>query len=201
MEIIQNAFLTGENISLRNIERSDLESNWYKWFNDSSVTKLMYKGVFPNTYEKQLEFFEHIVNSTNMIQLAIIHNSTKTFIGVVSISKIDWVTRSGEIAIVLGEKEYRRKNNGLEAMALMMYHGFSKMNLNRIWAGQHTGLMRWKETLEKYLCFKTEGTLRQAIFSEGEYHDVIIIGALAQEFIDKLRKNKNDPILMLKHKI
>lgn len=192
-----NAFLIGENIYLRGHEKSDLESNWFKWFNDQSVTKFMRKGVFPNTYENQVSFFEHLQNDEHKIQLAIIHKSTNKFIGVVSISDIDWVSSFGEIAIVIGEEEYRGRRNGLEAMALMMYHGFTKMNLNRIWAGQHIGLKSWKEALEKYLCFKQEATLRQAIFSHGKYHDVVIIGALAEDFLQRLEGKNGDPIAML----
>jgi ribosomal-protein-alanine N-acetyltransferase len=190
-------FLTGRSIYLRGHERADLDTNWYQWFNDAEITRYMYQRVFPNTYEGQVQFYDHLLSDKDKIQLAIIHQRTGKLIGVISISNIDWVNRSGEIAVVIGEKEYQGHKHGLEAMALMMYHGFTKMNLNRIWAGQHIGLKTWKEALQKYLCFETEGTLRQAMFSDGQYFDVVIIGALAKDFIKRLSEKGNDPIAML----
>ena len=190
-------FLVGRSIYLRGHERADLDTNWYQWFNDAEITRYMYQRVFPNTYEGQVQFYDRLHSDKDKIQLAIIHQRMEKLIGVISISNIDWVNRSGEIAVVIGEKEYQGQKYGLEAMALMMYHGFTKMNLNRIWAGQHIGLKNWKEALEKYLCFETEGRLRQAIFSDGEYFDVVIIGALAKDFIKRLREKGNDPIAML----
>jgi RimJ/RimL family protein N-acetyltransferase len=93
----KNKFLIGKKTYLRPIEQVDLEGNWYTWFNDPDVTKHMKHGVFPNTYEKQKAFLERILDSTEMIQLAIIDRKTDKFIGVVSIREIDWVTRSGGI--------------------------------------------------------------------------------------------------------
>jgi len=186
---MNSPFLVGRQIYLRPHFPSDLETNWYQWFNDPEVTEFMYQGVFPNTPQGQATFFEDIMKaeqSKSRLQLAIIHKETDSFIGIVSLGNIDWVNRSAEIAIVIGEKKLRGRRNGLEAMALLIHHGFSKMNLNRIWAGQHIGLRRWREALEANLGFRLEGTMRQAVFTHGSYYDVVIISVLAEDWFKLL---------------
>jgi [ribosomal protein S5]-alanine N-acetyltransferase len=186
-----NPFLVGKNLYLRAHIHSDIDSNWHQWFNDSSVTKYMYKGVFPNTQEDQAAFLDEILSPSsknNHLQLAILENETDRLIGVISLGKIDWVNRTAEIAIVIGQKDARSKHHGLEAMALCIDHGFAKMNLNRIYAGQHIGLKPWKEALVEKLGFVHEGTMREAIFSQGRYHNVVIISVLASDWFRLMKE-------------
>jgi ribosomal-protein-alanine N-acetyltransferase len=188
---MHSPFLIGHKVYLRSHLPSDLDTNWYQWFNDFEVTEFMFKGVFPNTLEDQVTFFEQIKElqrSRKHLQLAVVHKETDTFIGVISLGSISWVNRSAEIALVIGEREFKGRGNGLEAMALLINHGFAKMNLNRIWAGQHVGLERWREALEVNLGFRQEGMMREAIFSHGRYHDVVIISVLAGDWFEMLKQ-------------
>ena len=52
-------FIKGNGIFLREPRYSDLDSNWYNWLNDQEVTKIQNKGIFPNTYNKHLEYFKN----------------------------------------------------------------------------------------------------------------------------------------------
>ena len=182
---MQSPFLVGDHVYLRPHLPSDVDSDWYQWFNDADVTRFMFKGVFPNTREQQAAFFaelEQKQQSRTHLQLAVVNRETDTFAGVMSLGSIDWVNRAAEIGLVIGRADLRGRQNGLEAMALLMHHGFSTLNLNRIYAGQHVGLERWKLALMRHLAFVQEGTLRQAMFKDGRYNDVVAISVLAEDW-------------------
>lgn len=70
-----------------------------------------------------------------------------------------------------------------EALQAMLDWGFEHMQLHRVEAlvhPQNTASL----ALLKRLGFKTEGTLRDAGFWNGQRHDLRVLGLLAQECID-----------------
>jgi hypothetical protein len=69
------------------------------------------------------------------------------------------------------------------------------MNLNRIWTGQHAGLKKCSEAWQRHLCFKVEGIQRQAIFTDGKYHDYTLMAVLAKDFLKKLEEKTLNGIL------
>jgi RimJ/RimL family protein N-acetyltransferase len=178
-------FLAGERLYLRPHTPADVDAGWYQWFNDPAVTRFMYKGAFPSTRDAQVAYLEQLeeMNAARThLQLAIVDRETGEFGGVASLANIDWQNRSAEIAIVMGVARMRTRPNSLEAMALLLHHGFGTLNLNRIWAGQHVGLRRWKGALERHFAAVTECVRRQAMYKDGRYHDVAVISTLAAEW-------------------
>jgi RimJ/RimL family protein N-acetyltransferase len=182
---MQSPFLVGQHVYLRPHQPSDVDTDWYQWFNDADVTRFMYKGTFPNTREQQAAFYADVERrqaARTHLQLAVVHRETDTFMGVISLAKIDWVNRAAEIGLVIGRAEFRGRRSGLECMALLVHHGFATLNLNRIYAEQHVGLERWKNALVRYLAFEEEGILRQAMFKDGGYDDMVAVSVLAGDW-------------------
>jgi len=190
---MHNPFLIGNKVYLRALEEADLEGNWYKWFNDPDVTKYLQKGFFPNTKEKQRAHLEKMNNSSSDLLLAIISKAENRHIGVVGLHNIDWINRKAEISIVVGEKKYWGLEYSLEAMALLSEHGFHKLNLHKIYAGQHEALEKWRKVLE-LIGFNIEGALKEDIFTQGKYWDVVKIAVFARDFF-KLKEQRNGRIL------
>ena len=173
--------LIGKRMYLRGLEKKDLEGNWFRWFNDQDSTKFTRHGIFPNTYEKQVSFFESLSKRTDEITLGMADIETDFHFGVISLQKIDWINRNAEIALIVGEKEYQKSGYGLEAMCLMIDHGFKRVNLHKIYAGQDVGLEKWRKTLEK-IGAKVEGFRKEHVLHDGVYHDVVMLGFFAQDF-------------------
>lgn len=190
---VQNPFLIGNKVYLRPFEEKDLEGRWHEWFNDPNVTKYLYKAIYPNTREKQKAHYEKVINSTSELALAIIDKKTNKHIGVISLYDINWVYRTAGISIVIGEKEFLGLDYGLEAMALLTQHGFLKMNLYKIYAGQHPKLERWKKVLE-IIGYKEEARLKEELFSHGKYWDRVYISVFARDF-KKLLEERDGKIL------
>ncbi|HEX2188393.1 MAG TPA: GNAT family protein [Longimicrobiaceae bacterium] len=185
---MESPFLTGPTVYLRPHVAADVEGDWFQWFNDPEVNRFLHHGVFPNTRERQAAFLEELHGrheARTHLQLAIVERATGDFVGVVSLGSIDWVHRNAELAMVMRSGSQSR-GIGREVAALVLNHGFMKMNLHRIWACQHVGLSWASDGLKRYFGFREEGTLREAMRRDGEYHDLLVVGLLAREWRELL---------------
>lgn len=180
----RDIFIRGNNIVLKALsERDVLESGWYGWFNSEEATEFVQQRYFPNTLQKQLEFYRSgIANSSTKIQLGIVPNGMNTIVGVVSLSGIDFLNRKAEFGIMIGDNAARGKGYGTEACRLIVKHAFERLSLNKIYLGvhaEHTAAIRSYEKVG----FVQEGRLREDILMNGRYVDTVIMSLLAKDFI------------------
>ena len=106
--------LDGGDIYLRLPTEDDLKGNWYQWLNDPVVTKYQNKGIFVNSRELQRDYYQKMMESKNDVLLAIIDEKTDRHIGCAGLHHIDWVHRSAELGIVIGEKEWQAYKKGVK---------------------------------------------------------------------------------------
>lgn len=174
-------FLKGETIHLRALEEADLNNEYLQWLNDEEVCQFNSHAVFPNTQKKMRAYFDSLQNQNTNIVFAIIYSETKKHIGNVSLQGINWVSRSGEFAILLGAKDYWGKGIASQAMTLVMEYGFKRLNLHRIYCGTLEGNMAMRK-LASRLKMREEGIRRDAIFKNGQYHNIYEFGVTYNEF-------------------
>ncbi len=134
--------------------------------------------------DKQIDFewYKHYINSRNTnVRCAICLKENDQMIGVVYLLNIDWLSKNSEFAIFIGDPKQRGKGFGRIASNLMIKHGFEDLNLNRIYL---TVLSYNKKalTLYKNIGFVTEGILRQSIYKNNSYQDLIIMSILKCEY-------------------
>ncbi len=178
-------FIEGKVIDLVVLNLEIIENtNWYNWFNDEETTKYMQKHYFPNTKRLQSEYFiKEIEGNNKKLQLGIVYKKDQVLIGIISLNDIDYLNRKCETACVIGEKKYKDMKNFIEAYKLIIKHGFETLNLNRIAGG--TIKKELEVILCKFLGFKSEGILRQAVFKNGEYHDVYCHSIIYKDYKKK----------------
>lgn len=182
-------FLEGENIYLRPLCESDIDGKYRNWLNDSEVCGGNSHCRFPVTPNHLREYINSIEKNQNNLILAIIWKKNNQHIGNVSIQNINYISRMGEFAILIGEKDYWNKKCGKEAMALVINHSFKNLNLNRIYCGTYENNIGMRKLAEN-MGFKQEGIRRQADFKEGKFIDVIEYGLLKSEW-----ENKEESVL------
>lgn len=180
-------FIKGNDIDLVCLSNEVIENtNWYNWFNDETTTDQLQKHYFPNTKEMQLNFFNSKVqeNSTKL-QLGILSIKDNILIGVISLSDINYINRSAEISVVIGEKKYKNFNNFIESARLLIKHGFETLNLNRIYSG--TFVKEIDIMFCKVLGFTNEGVSKESVYKNGEYKDTYHHAILKKDYL-KLKK-------------
>jgi RimJ/RimL family protein N-acetyltransferase len=106
-------------------------------------------------------------------------------IGAIALADVQWVHRTAMfgIGIGIGEREYRGKGYGSDAIRLILRYAFEELNLYRVWT--HTisfnqAAMRCFERAG----FKKEGVGRGVIEREGRRFDLVYYGMLRDEWRD-----------------
>lgn len=179
---MQHPFLVGKKIYLRGLEKDDLSGNMFQWANDPEVTYYMFMGAMPNSMELLEEEYEQLVKGKNDVVFAIVDKETDIHIGNVGLYVINWISRSAEFRIIIGEKEYWNKGHGTEATQLAVQYGFERLNLNKVWLGvnaEHKGAIKSYENVG----FVREGILRQEIYHNGRYYDAVRMSILRDEYL------------------
>lgn len=181
---MKNPFLTGENIYLSPLTKEDISEDYISWLNDKEVCRDNSHATFPNTYSKTLSYLESVEKSKTEIVFAIRWIKNDTHIGNISVQNINWINRSAEIAIIIGNKKYWNKGAGSESYRLVIEYSFLTLNMNRLSSGQtvtNTGMINVCEKNG----MKKEGILREALYKNGKYIDAVIYSILLKDYIKK----------------
>ncbi len=131
------------------------------------------------------EYYNAACQNKSLILLGIFDNISGKHIGNISFSEINWINRRASIAYLLGDVAFSGKGYVTEAVLMMMYYGFNRLNFNRIHAGVSAMHLASRKICEK-VGLKEEGCQRQALFRNGEFSDAIVFGALRDEWMEEL---------------
>ncbi len=171
----------GERVRLRAIEREDVP-RFVRWFNDPEVRQFltMYR---PLSRAEEERWVESLASRREDVVLAIEVRAGDQWvhIGNVGLHRIDWKNRTATLGIVIGEREYWGKGYGTEAVRTMLRYAFEELGLNRVELETYSFNPRAIRCYEK-AGFKREGVRRQALYRNGKFHDVILMGILRDEF-------------------
>jgi ribosomal-protein-alanine N-acetyltransferase len=181
---VKNIFLVGNSIALRPLEESDLEGGYISWLNDEEVCRYNSHHIFPYTRESGRAYIASLQDNPAALVLAIIERDSNEHIGNISLQGIDYVSRSAEFAILLGEKRFWGKGFSKEAAFLLLKHGFLELGLQRVYCGTSERNLPMQR-LAVYLGMVEEGRRRRALFKHGIYHDIVEYGVLKAEFVTK----------------
>jgi RimJ/RimL family protein N-acetyltransferase len=178
------AFLGGDKVYLRPLERADLNDTYLGWLNDSEVTRYLETGSFPSTMQDLEKFYEGVTGSRTEVIFAIVDRKSHRHIGNAKLGPINWVHRRALFGILIGEKDFWGKGIGEEVTRLMVEYGFLRLNLNRIGLAvfaEHESAIRCYQAVG----FKIEGTFREEMYSDGIYKDRLWMGLLRSEYTAK----------------
>jgi RimJ/RimL family protein N-acetyltransferase len=95
--------------------------------------------------------------------------------------RISMIHRNAEWGIFIGRPEHWGKGFGREVAGAMLRYAFDTLNLHRVYlrvnADHEPGIRSYRAA-----GFKDEGVLRQAIFVDGKYVDLLLMGVLRDEW-------------------
>lgn len=180
---MREPFLIGRQVYLRGLARTDLPF-LVKWLDDPDVTRLLFMGDRPSTIERLTEQWEQDTRSSKDVVFAVCVKKHDALIGTTGLYAINWVMRTAEFRIFLGEKRYWNRGIGTEVTKLLVAYGFEKLNLNRLWLGVNAENKGGVRAYEK-AGFVREGILRQEQYRNFQYYDVIRMGLLRSEYAAK----------------
>lgn len=102
-------------------------------------------------------------------------------IGFVALHSVEWNNGAAQLAVGIGEPEYRGKGHGTDALQLILRFAFHELNLYRVGLDVISTNARAIHTYEK-LGFQHEGRMRDAVLRDGRRADRIFMGLLRDEW-------------------
>jgi RimJ/RimL family protein N-acetyltransferase len=172
-----------ERIRLRAVEREDIP-RYVEWLNDPEVIAGLLIHIPMSTWD-ETRWFENLAHHSPETRPLAIEAKTSDggwkHIGGLGFDTIEWTNSNAEFGIVIGEKSFWNQGYGTEATRLMLKYGFETLNLNRIFLRVYETNPRAIRAYEK-VGFVKEGVLRQALYRNGRYINVWLMGVLRSEW-------------------
>jgi len=172
----------GKRIRLRSVEKSDLPL-FVEWINDPEVIAGLTIYLPMSSWEEE-EWFAGLAKrppAERPLAVEIPDGDAWRLIGNSGFHNIDTVARSAELGIMLGDKSIWNQGYGTEVMQLLLKHGFGTLNLNRLFLRVYEE-NRWAIRTYEKVGFRHEGRLREALYKNGHYQDVLMMSILRAEW-------------------
>jgi RimJ/RimL family protein N-acetyltransferase len=184
------SIIYGERIRLRAVEREDIKK-YFDWVNDPEVTYGL-SLYLPTSMNEEEKWFERVANRApdeRPLAIEVRAGDGWRLIGNCTFFDIDYIARSAEVGIMIGDKGLWNQGFGTETMYLLQRHGFETLNLNRIFLRVFADNPRAKRAYEK-AGFIHEGTQREAVFKHGKFGDILVMSVLQREWEKRKKENQ-----------
>jgi RimJ/RimL family protein N-acetyltransferase len=168
----------GENFLLRTLEKEDLPLK-VRWINDPQVHVHLHYEIPLGLAKTEYWYQDAIADNTR--RDFIIETNQSVPVGITGLIGIDYLHRTAEFYVLVGETQYWGKGIGTGAGALLINWAFNWLDLHKIWATADSENVASIKMLKK-IGFKEEAILRQERRSAGKWVDVIRVGLLRSEF-------------------
>ena len=172
MKIYEN-----DEIYVRPLLESDTnKENYLQWFYDQEVCRYNSHGKMSHgrDYSKPgINPNKHIVwavikKEYKKIGENIPYTDEELHIGNVNLN-IDWINRNAEFTCIFGEKKYWGKGYCTQALQWIIAHGFTKLNLHKIWLGTcNPGMIKAAQNTKMLLM----NMIKEDVFINGQFEDI-----------------------------
>lgn len=173
-------FLEGEKVYLRALTLSDATEEYLSWLNDEETTRGLASGVFPSSIEALKKFVEGVSSRKDVVMFAICDKTNDKHIGNIKLDNFDWVSRTCELGILIGNKSYWGKGIGREVCTAVIRYAFEDLNIRKVVLAVYENNPAAIKLYEK-IGFQQEGRLRKQVFEGGHYYDKFYMGIFAEE--------------------
>jgi len=189
--------IDGRTVSLKKLE-PDYLHHIYKWRNDPEL--MDFYGLYPTiSMDKVHEEIKANKNLKNRLDFIVL-SKNRDPIGMVWVKRIDWINSNCELNCMIGEKSYRSKVFGAEAIFLLLLFCMNELNLHKVYA-KIIEFARESHKLVSHIGFKKEIALKKMVFQHGKYWDLIIYGLLRKEFEAFINSTQGQKYLLSSRKI
>lgn len=173
-------FLKFKCSKLRAIEESDFDL-LYNLLNDIDIDSMTIDTHLPVSLVSQIDFAKTYRNTDSCIRLMVELDNGKT-IGMVILSNIDYKHGTANLGFKrYAKKEDRMPDDMYNACVAMLNYAFNELGLNCI----SCRTLTYNEkslNLQKKLGFQIEGILRERVYKNGKYQDLVSSSLLKKDF-------------------
>lgn len=102
-------------------------------------------------------------------------------IGFVDLDGPNWTHGDSFVGIGIGDRAYWGRGYGTDALRVLLRYAFTELNLYRLSLNVFSYNARAIRAYQK-IGFAVEGRMREALRRDGQYHDLIFMGILRDEW-------------------
>jgi diamine N-acetyltransferase len=165
-------------IRLRELSREDIPVI-NRWRQDSEVSAGIGAPRRFINLDADLKWYDdYLARRGAEVRCAVELDGTGELVGMVSLTRIDYVHRNAEYNAMVGGT--RGRGVGTAATKAMVHHGFFDLNLHRI----YVSILRENAPSIKMCAnagFREEGVIRDGAFKNGRYHEMVLMGVLRSD--------------------
>ena len=175
--------IEGERVQLRPMQASDTD-DVIRMRRTPDVLAQLFSDEAP-TREEHLRWLERIQEQGDRQEFVIVERATGRSIGTIGLSNIDPRHCHAQYGILIGAIDARGKGLAFEASRLLLAYAFDKLGLQRVYlhvfANNEQALHLYRK-----VGFEEEGRLRQHIYKNGQFRDVVVMAILRGEKRDQI---------------
>jgi RimJ/RimL family protein N-acetyltransferase len=174
----------GERVRLRAVEPGDADS-YYEWGRDTDIARADYFIDFPESREgvKRWAAEQAVAEPKNDEYRWTIETLGGEAVGTIRTHNCDRRAGTFRYGVAVARKHWR-KGYARDAIILVLRYFFRELRYQKctveIYAFNEASLH-----LHRELGFRDEGRLRRTVYTDGQYHDDILMGITAEEFEGK----------------
>ena len=179
--------IRGKIVTLRPIELEDIEK-MREQANDPWFESMVVGWSFPRSKKEQEEWYSRYHVSSDAVRV-IIDTDFQSSVGLTGLLNIDWKNGTADTAgMRIFSSDFRGRGIGTDAYMALIRYAFDELRLNRINGCilvHNTASIR---TMTK-AGFVQEGLRRQAVYKNGKYIDLLLLGITKADYYENLQKN------------
>ncbi len=174
--------LQGQQVTLRAARREDTPTINEFWNDVDMASRASNRAPLPLTVEQTQSLLEELEKRDDHVRFVI--EVDGQIVGDCSLHDIDTHNRTCDVGIALG-RPYWGQGYGQDALRTLVDYAFKHHNMHRVALEVLADDERAVGCYRK-VGFAEEGRLRQRDWRDGEYHDVLLMGILDEEWTKRL---------------
>lgn len=170
-------------LRLRPMKKADLEVITY-WFQDvEDLARFDRKSRIPLNQSQMEEHWDYVVGAPadNCTCWFFVESDNGEALGIIGLEDISQINRDAVVALFI-EKSVRRCGVGIRALSLVLDYAFRQLGLNRVTSYYRADNHNSRDLVSRVGC-QVEGTMRQAWFANGQFHDMVVVGILQEDWL------------------
>lgn len=177
-----NDLFTGQLVRLAALDAEACAEQFARWDRDMEYMRLLDSDPRRLLTARQIkaEIEKEQADQQN-IAFAIRTLADDQLIGFVDLDGLNWAHGDSFVGIGIGDRAYWGRGYGTDAMRVLVRYAFAELNLHRLSLNVFSYNRRAIRSYEK-AGFVVEGRQRQAFRRDGQYHDLIFMGVLREDW-------------------
>lgn len=184
-----NDVFTGKLVRLSAFDPEEMSKAWSRWNRNSEYFRLLNSsGRAIQSPKASLKWMEEEVaeRSPASYFFSIRTLADDRLIGELGLDVVNWSGRDAFVGLGIGETEYWGKGYGTDVMNILLRFAFAEINLRRVTLTVFEYNPRAIRSYEK-AGFRHEGRVRKVLNKDGKRWDVLYMGILREEWLEKSR--------------